>query len=72
MGEICEYFELKSGQKSTHINSQKVTTNYDQKLKSLEGLTIMEAAGRFEMTVTDFLRYLGEMEKEGKIKIRIV
>lgn len=72
MGEICEHFELKKGSKNTRMNSQKADVSYTQKLKSLDGLTISEAAGKFDMSVTDFLMYLGKMEKEGRVKIKII
>jgi hypothetical protein len=34
-------------------------------------MTISEAAKAMNMTVTDFLHYIGQLEKEGKLKIKI-
>jgi len=59
MAEICEYFELRQ-----RGDSRK-------KFREVKGMTIKEAADKFEMTVTEFLEMLSQLEKDGKIKVEI-
>jgi hypothetical protein len=60
MAEICEHFELKQS-----------NPDNNRKLRELNGMTIQEAATKFEMTVTEFLEMLGTLEREGKLKVEI-
>jgi len=60
MAEICEHFELKQS-----------NSNRRRKFREVRGMTIKEAAEKFEMTVTEFLEMLGQLEKDGKIKVEI-
>lgn len=60
MAEICEHFELKQ----SNPGRRKI-------FREVRGMTIKEAAEKFEMTVTEFLEMLGQLEKDGKIKVEI-
>lgn len=60
MAEICEHFELKQ----SNPDRRKI-------FREVRGMTIKEAAEKFEMTVTEFLEMLGQLEKDGKIKVEI-
>ncbi|RLI79817.1 hypothetical protein DRP07_09765 [Archaeoglobales archaeon] len=63
MGEICEHFRLKEAKKSQ---------NSIKRLREVKSMTISEAAKNLNMTVTDFLTYIGNLEKEGKLKIKFL
>jgi hypothetical protein len=58
MAEICEHFELREPEK--------------RKGNVSSSMTIKEAAEKFEMTVTEFLEYIGKLEREGKAKIKLL
>ncbi|AGK61732.1 hypothetical protein Asulf_01761 [Archaeoglobus sulfaticallidus PM70-1] len=58
MAEICEHFTLKNTKQ--------------RKEKKLRSGSISEVAESMNMTVTEFLSYVGKLEKEGKLKIRFL
>ena len=62
MGEICEHFRLRESRKR---NSMK-------RLTEVKSMSISEAAENMNMSVTDFLTYIGKLEKEGKLKIKFL
>ena len=62
MAEICEHFKLRETRKQGSI----------KRLKEVKSMSISEAAESLNMTVTDFLTYIGELEKEGKLKIKFL
>jgi len=62
MAEVCEHFELKDS-KPRQTKPTKSKNNV---------MTIKEAAKKHNMTVTEFLEYLGKLERDGKAKIKIV
>jgi len=57
MAEICEHFELRE--------------NKPKKRHKQYSMTIKEAAERCDMSVTEFLEFIGRLERTGKIKIKI-
>ena len=61
MAEICQHFTLKKSR--SNGNSIKVIVN--------SSMTISDAAKAMNMTVTDFLHYIGQLEREGKLRIKI-
>lgn len=65
MAEICEHFELKD-------SKPRQTKPTKSKVKDNNVMTIKEAAKKHNMTVTEFLEYIGKLEKDGKAKIKIV
>jgi len=62
MGEICDHFRLRESRKNNSI----------KRLRDVGSMSISEAAESLNMTVTDFLTYIGELEKEGKLKIKFL
>ncbi len=66
MGEICEHFQLRKARKA------KKSYNSINRLRDVKSMTISEAAQNLNMTVTDFLTYIGNLEKEGKLKIKFL
>ncbi len=64
MAEICEHFRLRDDS-----NPEKLIK---RKLKEIKSMSINEAAQNLNMTVTDFLRFIGDLEKEGKLKIKFL
>ncbi len=65
MAEICEHFELRASK-----NSKSKTKSI--KLGDNNVMTIKEASKKHNMTVTEFLEYIGKLEREGVAKINIV
>ena len=63
MAEICEHFRLRESKK----HGQGI-----KRLKEVKSMSISEAAESLNMTVTDFLSYIGRLEKEGKLKIKFL
>jgi transposase len=62
MAEICSHFRLKD---SKRVKKSPLDLN-------LSGMSISEAAENLNMSVTDFLTYIGRLEKEGKLKIKFL
>ena len=60
MAEVCEHFELRDSKPRLNKKSKNNV------------MTIKEAAKKHNMTVTEFLEYLGKLERDGKAKIKIV
>lgn len=43
-----------------------------KRLTEVKSMSISEAAENMNMSVTDFLTYIGKLEKEGKLKIKFL